>query len=79
MDYIGTERFPLLNQRNWSTWKENMRFLLMDRGCWSFIDGPKLEEISTRRERSEYKQRKDRAFSTIYYGVDNQHKTLLPT
>ncbi|GIY50045.1 hypothetical protein CEXT_198731 [Caerostris extrusa] len=77
MDYIGTERIPLLNQTNWCTWKENMRFLLMDRGCWSFIDGPKLEETTTRRERLEYKQRKDRAFSTIYYGVDNQHNTLL--
>ncbi|GIY74955.1 uncharacterized protein CDAR_309971 [Caerostris darwini] len=61
MDPIGTERFPLLNQTNWSTWKENMRFLLMDHGCWSFIDGsePKLEETSTRRERSEYTQRQD--------------------
>ncbi|GIY59186.1 hypothetical protein CEXT_582081 [Caerostris extrusa] len=39
MDPTGTERFPLLNQTNWSTWKENMRFLQMDRGCWSFIDG----------------------------------------
>ncbi|GIY31467.1 uncharacterized protein CEXT_692101 [Caerostris extrusa] len=53
-----------------------MRFLLMDRGCWSFIE-PKLEETSTRRERSEYKQRQDRAFSAIYYGMDDQHKTLL--
>ncbi|GIY84479.1 copia protein [Caerostris extrusa] len=79
MDPTGTKRFPLLNQTNWSTWKENIRFLLMNRGCWSFIDGsePKLEETSTRRERSEYKQRQDQAFSTIYYGVDDQHKTLL--
>ncbi|GIX67464.1 uncharacterized protein CDAR_110431 [Caerostris darwini] len=81
MDPTGMERFPLFNQRNWSIWKENMRFLLMDRGCWSFMDGsePKLEETSTRHERSEYKQRQDRAFSTIYYGVDDQHKTLLPS
>ncbi|GIX95498.1 retrovirus-related Pol polyprotein from transposon TNT 1-94 [Caerostris darwini] len=52
MDPTGTERFPLLNQRNWSTWKENMRFLLMESGCWSFIYGsePKLEETSTLRE-----------------------------
>ncbi|GIY63677.1 retrovirus-related pol polyprotein from transposon tnt 1-94 [Caerostris extrusa] len=56
-----------------------MRSLLMDRGCWSFIDGNelKLEETSTRRERSEYKQCRDRAFSTIYYGGDDQHKTLI--
>ncbi|GIY88933.1 uncharacterized protein CEXT_544991 [Caerostris extrusa] len=56
-----------------------MRFLLMDIGCWSIIDGikPKLKETSTRRERSEYKQRQDYAFSTIYYGVDDQHKTLI--
>ncbi|GIY49540.1 uncharacterized protein CDAR_565191 [Caerostris darwini] len=80
MDSTGTEHFPLLNQTNWITWNENiMRFLLMDRGCWSFIDGsePKLEETSTRRERSEHKQRQDRAFSAIYYSADDHHNTLL--
>ncbi|GIY00703.1 retrovirus-related Pol polyprotein from transposon TNT 1-94 [Caerostris extrusa] len=48
MDPTGTERSPLFNQTNWSTWKENMRFLLLDRGCWSFIDGrePKLEDLT---------------------------------
>ncbi|GIY30305.1 hypothetical protein CEXT_496591 [Caerostris extrusa] len=40
-------------------------------------NGIKLEETSTHRERLEFKQRKDRAFSTMYYGVDDQHKTLL--
>ncbi|GBM88859.1 hypothetical protein AVEN_86115-1 [Araneus ventricosus] len=56
MDPVGTERFQMLNQSNWNTWKENMRFLLMDRGCWSFVDGSesKLEDNSMRRERSEY-------------------------
>ncbi|GBM68253.1 hypothetical protein AVEN_88827-1 [Araneus ventricosus] len=59
--------------------KENMRFLLMDSGSWCFVDGsaPKLEDDSPRRERSEYKQREDRDFSTIYCGVDDQHKTLI--
>ncbi|GIY27767.1 hypothetical protein CEXT_275711 [Caerostris extrusa] len=49
----------------------------MNRGCWSYIDGsePKLKETSTRRGRSEYKQRKDLAF--LMRLCDDLHKTLL--
>ncbi|GBM68261.1 hypothetical protein AVEN_88834-1 [Araneus ventricosus] len=79
MDPVGTECFQMLNQSNWNNWKENIRFLLMDSGSWWFVDGsdPKLEDNPPRRERSQYKQREDRAFSAIYCGVDDQRKTLI--
>ncbi|GFY21321.1 retrovirus-related Pol polyprotein from transposon TNT 1-94 [Trichonephila clavipes] len=43
----------------------------MERGSWSFIEGtePPLDETTaTRRDKSENKQRHDRALATIYYG-----------
>ncbi|GFX20324.1 f-box only protein 38 [Trichonephila clavipes] len=39
----------------------------MERGCWSFIEGTELpldETTATRRDKSEYKQRQDRALAS---------------
>ncbi|GFW41587.1 f-box only protein 38 [Trichonephila clavipes] len=80
MEAPGVERIQLLNKSNWNSWKENMKFLLMDRGCWSFIEGteqPLDETTATRRDKSEYKQRQDRALATIYCGIDEQYRTLI--
>ncbi|GFQ69809.1 f-box only protein 38 [Trichonephila clavata] len=70
----------LLNKLNWNSWKDNMKFLLMERGCWSFIEGmePPLDETTaTRHDKSEYKQQQDTALVTIYYGIDEQYKPLI--
>ncbi|GFX71570.1 f-box only protein 38 [Trichonephila clavipes] len=55
MEAAGIERIQLLNKSNWNSWKENMKFLLMERGCWSFIEGtePPLDETTaTRRDKT---------------------------
>ncbi|GFW23512.1 copia protein [Trichonephila clavipes] len=51
MEAAGVERIQLLNKSNWNSWKENMKFLLMERGCWSFIEGtePPLDETTATR------------------------------
>ncbi|GFQ83371.1 f-box only protein 38 [Trichonephila clavata] len=57
-----------------------MKFLLMERGCWSFIEGaepPLNETTATRCDKSEYKQRQGRALATIYYGIEEQFRTLM--
>ncbi|GFQ96581.1 f-box only protein 38 [Trichonephila clavata] len=80
MEAAGVERIQILNKSNWNLWKENMIFLLMERGGWSFIEGmePPLDETTaTRGDKSEYKQRQDRALATIYYGIDEQYRTLI--
>ncbi|GBM14772.1 hypothetical protein AVEN_10782-1 [Araneus ventricosus] len=58
---------------------ESIKLEHLERKHADFSDGSesKLEENSTRREKYEYKQREDRAFSTIYHGVEEQHKTLI--
>ncbi|GFR20175.1 f-box only protein 38 [Trichonephila clavata] len=80
METAGVERIQLLNKSNWNSWKENMKFLLIERGCWSFIEGmePPLDETTaTRCDKSEYKQRQDRALATLYYGIEEQYRTLI--
>ncbi|GFQ68441.1 f-box only protein 38 [Trichonephila clavata] len=80
MEAGGVKRIQLLNKSNWNSWKENMKFLLIKRGSWSFTEGtePPLDETTaTRRDKSEYKQRQDRTLATIYYGIDEQYKTLI--
>ncbi|GFY03980.1 f-box only protein 38 [Trichonephila clavipes] len=80
MEAAGEERIQLLNKSNWDSWKENMNFLLMERGCWSFIEGTELpldETTATIRDKSGYKQRQDRALATIYYVIDEHYRTLI--
>ncbi|GFX02152.1 retrovirus-related Pol polyprotein from transposon TNT 1-94 [Trichonephila clavipes] len=51
-----------------------------ERGCLSFIEGTELsldETTATRRNKSEYTQRQDRALATIYYGIYEQNRTLI--
>ncbi|GFV91244.1 f-box only protein 38 [Trichonephila clavipes] len=55
MEAAGVEHIQLLNKSNWNSWKENMKFLLMEQGCWSFIEGtePPLDETAvTRRDKT---------------------------
>ncbi|GFV75762.1 retrovirus-related Pol polyprotein from transposon TNT 1-94 [Trichonephila clavipes] len=55
MEAAGVERIQLLNKSNWNSWKENMKCLLIKRGCWSFIEGtetPLDETTAPRRDRS---------------------------
>ncbi|GFY00932.1 f-box only protein 38 [Trichonephila clavipes] len=81
MEVAGVvEHIQLLDKSNWNSWKENMKFLLMERGFWSFIEGTELpldETTATRRDKSEYKQQQDRALATIYYSIDEQYRTLI--
>ncbi|GFW05577.1 f-box only protein 38 [Trichonephila clavipes] len=54
MEAAGVERIQLLNKSNWNSWKENMKFLLMERGCCSFIEGTELplDETTATRQRT---------------------------
>ncbi|GBN56076.1 Retrovirus-related Pol polyprotein from transposon TNT 1-94 [Araneus ventricosus] len=48
--------FPKLGDSNYTSWKEDMKVVLMDRGCWSFIieDKP-CPEQATEKEKFELK------------------------
>nr|GBN36222.1 hypothetical protein AVEN_262114-1 [Araneus ventricosus] len=57
--------FPKLDGSNYTSWKEDMKVVLMDRGCWSFIiDGDKpCPEQATEREKFEFDWRKQRCYT----------------
>ncbi|GBM14659.1 Neuralized-like protein 4 [Araneus ventricosus] len=65
--------FPKLDGSNYTSWKEDMKVVLMDRGCWSFIieDKP-CPEQATEKEKFEYDWRKQRCYITIYQGIERK-------
>ncbi|UYV61247.1 hypothetical protein LAZ67_1004099 [Cordylochernes scorpioides] len=71
--------FPKLDAFNYNIWKVDMKVLLIDRGSWDFIieDEPDLPAEATAKDIREFKWRKDRAFTTIYQGVERKYQTLI--
>ncbi|KAF8763299.1 hypothetical protein HNY73_021499 [Argiope bruennichi] len=69
--------FPKLDDSNYSSWNEDMKVLLMDRGCWNFAIGEEklYPEEATEKEKLEYEWRKQRYYTTIYQEVERK---LLP-
>ncbi|GBO01800.1 Retrovirus-related Pol polyprotein from transposon TNT 1-94 [Araneus ventricosus] len=71
--------FPKLDGSNYTSWKEDMKVVLMDRGCWSFIieeDKPCPEE-ATEKEKFEYDWRKQRCYTTIHQGIERKFLPLI--
>ncbi|KMQ82762.1 retrovirus-related pol polyprotein from transposon tnt 1-94 [Lasius niger] len=72
-------KISLLTSNNYATWKQETMVLLMDRGSWGFITGDEapLGTDATRRETADYNMRKDRAYSTIFFGVSEEYRDLI--
>ncbi|GBO03582.1 hypothetical protein AVEN_262374-1 [Araneus ventricosus] len=71
--------FPKLDGSNYASWKEDMKVVLMDRGCWSFIieeDEP-CPEQATEKEKFEYDWRKQRCYTIIYQGMERKFLPLI--
>ncbi|GBM94139.1 hypothetical protein AVEN_202018-1 [Araneus ventricosus] len=70
--------FPKLDGSNYTSWKEDMKVVLMDRGCRSFIieDKP-CPEQATEKEKFEYDWRKQRCYTTIYQGIERKFLPLI--
>jgi hypothetical protein len=56
-----------------------MKVLLIDRGCWEFITGETeaVPDDAPASEKSSFKRRKARAYTTIYQGVERQFQSLI--
>jgi hypothetical protein len=76
---VETKKITLLNSRNYSTWKEDIKVLLMYTGCWGFAvkSEPALTAEASSKEKRDFNLRKDRAFATIYLNVEPEIRTLL--
>lgn len=69
--------FPKLTSLNYSSWQVDMKVLLIDQDCWGYVSGETapLPEDASEEVKQRFKRMKERAFSTIYKGVERQ---LLP-
>ena len=71
--------FPKLNKFNYAPWKQDMKVLLMDRGCWEFITGQTVPfaKDAPERDKRNYEWRKQRTYTTIYQGLEQKYFTLI--
>ncbi len=59
-----------LDNKNWITWKFQMRHLLLAKGLWGFVDGTEvLVEGADAAARTDFQRTKQKAFSTIVMAV----------
>lgn len=67
-----------LESSNWTTWKFQMRHLLLARGLWSHVDGTEvLREGATAAQRAEFKKQSQKAFSTIIMAISTSQLYLV--
>lgn len=73
------ESIVKLSSDNYATWAEDIKVLLLDRHCWGFVKGTeeKLPDTATSKEKTDYNQRKDKAYSTIYLSISPEYRTLI--
>ena len=59
-----------LDGKNWSTWKFQMKHLLLAKGLWGLVDGSEtLAEDANAAARAEFQKKSQRAFSTIVLAI----------
>ncbi len=67
-----------LDGTNWTTWKFQMRHLLLSKGLWGIIDGTDvLEEGANAQAQSDHTKRSQKAFSSIVMAVGTSQLYLI--
>lgn len=67
-----------LESSNWTTWKFQMRHLLLAKGLWSYVDGTEvLRESATAVQRAEFGKMSQKAFSSIIMTISSSQLYLI--
>ena len=67
-----------LDSSNWTTWKFQMRHLLLAKGLWGHVDGTEvLAEDANAQAQAEFRKKSQRAFSTIVLAVSTSQLYLI--
>ena len=67
-----------LDGGNWSTWKFQMKHLLLAKGLWGFVDGSEvLAESSSGETAAQFRSKSQRAFSTIVLAIKSSQLYLV--
>ncbi|GBM83683.1 Retrovirus-related Pol polyprotein from transposon TNT 1-94 [Araneus ventricosus] len=67
-----------LEADNYSSWRTNMKVLLMERNCWRIVTGTETKpEDKNYKELRDFNSRKDKAYSTIYLNVSKAYRCVI--
>ena len=67
-----------LDGSNWTTWKFQMRHLLLAKGLWGYVDGTEvLGEGATAQVHAEFQKKSQKAFSTIVMAISSSQLYLI--
>lgn len=78
---LVTPTIEKLNERNYSSWSIDIKFLLIERGLWKIVDQTETGPVDTSDKVavSNFSDKCDRALSTIYLNVSQEYKRLIKT
>ena len=69
-----------LDNSNWTTWKFQMRHLLLAKGLWKYVDGSEeLAEGADERVRTEYRDKSQKPFSPLVMAISTAQLYLVNT
>ncbi|GBN48440.1 Retrovirus-related Pol polyprotein from transposon TNT 1-94 [Araneus ventricosus] len=67
-----------LEADNYSSWRTDMKVLLMERNCWRIVTGTETKpEDENYKELRDFNSRKDKAYSTIYLNVSKSYRCVI--
>ena len=67
-----------LDGANWSTWKFQMRHLLLAKGLWEYVDGTAtLADDANAQAQADFRQKSQKAFSTIVLAISTSQLYLV--
>ena len=67
-----------LDSSNWTTWKFQIKHLLLAKGLWGLVDGTEvLEETPMVQQEADFKKRSQKAFSTILMSISSSQLYLI--
>ncbi|GBL59411.1 Copia protein [Araneus ventricosus] len=67
-----------LEADNYSSWRTDMKVLLMERNCWRIVTGTETKpEDENYKELRDFNSRKDKAYSTIYLNVSKAYRCVI--
>ena len=67
-----------LDGSNWTTWKFQMRHLLLAKGLWGVVDGSDvLQEDANAQARADFNKRSQKAFSTLVMAIGTSQLYLV--
>lgn len=73
------EEIDKLNGTNYGTWAKDVKAVLLDKNCWSFVIGTAIEpgKDASVKEKREFQARREKTYATIYLSITPEFRTLI--